>query len=292
MRNLLLHLILAFALAATGYSGDTLTFSKSYGNFQNAVSISTGRGESVFIADAEMNTVFKFSAAGVELARFGGSGFGSYSLNNPVSIDGSNGIEVFISDNLNNRIQKLDYKLNVITAFDFTKYNQTADNSKRIYYPIGVASLSSGDIAVISSSSENKSFIISSFSDINIFLGSNFGFNRLGKPSKIVRGRQLDVWILDKETNEVVNFVSSGLYVKRLKLMTSEKILSIAYFDDHLYFLTQGSLYRYNLIALKYDKVYGFGIDQQVKINDFAILNTSDLLVLTSNNVYVFNLTN
>ncbi len=286
-------LISAFTLSAQLLAGDSLVYSGSFGNFGNAVSISTGRSEFIFISDASTNQVFKYSSKGIELARFGGTGFGSNGLNNPVSIDAGDGLSVYVCDNLNNRIQKLDYKLNYITAFDFNVYNQTADNSKRILYPSGVAFMSSGDLVTLIKSSEYKAAVLNSFSDITVFMGSNFGYDRIGQPAKVVRGMGLDCWILDNDNSEVSNFTTTGSYVRRLsKPSQSENVISIAYFGDNLYLLTMKSIIKYDLKGEKYSDIFPYAIDGLGKINDFALLNNSTFLILTSNSVLQYNLSN
>lgn len=289
--TLILIAVLVISVSQFAFA-DSLDYSNTFGSFQNAVSISTGRNEFIFISDAQTNQVFKYSSKGIELAKFGGTGFGLNGLNNPVSIDAGDGLDVFVCDNLNNRIQKLDYKLNYITGFDFNVYNQTADNSKRILYPSGVAFLSSGDIVTLIKSSEYKGAVISSFSDIAVFIGSNFGYDRIGQPGKVVRGKGLDCWILDNENSEVANFTSSGSYLKRLsKLYENDKVISITYFDDKLYILTMKNIIKYDLKAEKYADMFPYSIDGLEKINDFALLNNSTFLILTSKNILQYNLT-
>lgn len=268
---------------------DSLIYSKTYGKFQNAVSISTGRGEFVFVCDAATSQVFKFSVGGVEMAKFGGTGFGANELSSPLSIDAGNGLDLFICDNQNNRIQRLDYKLNFIAGYDFNQYNTTADNSKKIYFPTGIAALSTGDIAVITGSSDFKGVIITQFSDINTYFGSNFGFDRIAKPKKIVRGSSLDVWILDQENTDVINFSGTGQFIKKLTHIDDD-IISITFFDDKLYLLGTREILIYDLKLSKYIAFFHYSIDPLDKINDFACLNNTTILLLNNKRVYEYNL--
>jgi len=286
-----IFIVFTFFLTAHAFAGDSLTYTGSFGKFENAVSISVGRSEFIFVSDAATNQVFKYSTKGIELAKFGGTGFGTNGLNNPVSIDAGDGLNLYICDNLNNRIQKLDYKLNYITGFDFNVYNQTADNSKRILYPSGVAFVSSGDVITLIKSSEYKGAVINSFSDISVFIGSNFGYDRIGQPGKVVRGKSLDCWILDNENSEVANFTTTGSYVKRLqKPSESDKVISIAYYNDNLYMLTMKNVIKYDLKSEKYADIFPYAIDGLGKISDFALLNDTTFLILTANTVIQYNL--
>lgn len=294
MKTLLQNIIIVavIILSINNSFSDTLTFSKSYGNFQNAVSVSPGRGEFVFICDAAANLVYKYSNEGKELAKFGGMGFGQNEFNYPVSIDAGDGLNLYICDNQNNRIQKLDYKLNFIAGYDFNQYNTTADNSKKILYPNGIAVLSSGDLAVTVTGSDFKAAVITTFSDISIYMGSSFSFDRIGNAKKIVRGKELDLWILDTETNEIVNFSTSGQFLKRLKTLDNSIIQNITFYNDNLYLLTNGTILKYDLKANKFDRKFSYGLDEFKKINDFAFLNNSTVLLLSDKKIYQYNLLN
>ncbi|KXK55211.1 MAG: hypothetical protein UZ05_CHB002000646 [Chlorobi bacterium OLB5] len=110
----------------------------SFGKFQNAVSITTAREEYIFVSDLDANVIYKFSRSGSKLAAFGGAGLGQNELNQPYSIDASNGLDVLVADYQNNRIKRLDINLNFILQFDFNSYNLTAESSKKIYNPPGL----------------------------------------------------------------------------------------------------------------------------------------------------------
>src|SRR5260221_6895516 len=63
---------------------DSLQFISGFGSFQNATSVSSSRGEFIFVTDGQSNKIYKYSKSGTLLVSFCGTGFGSDQLNNSV----------------------------------------------------------------------------------------------------------------------------------------------------------------------------------------------------------------
>jgi hypothetical protein len=206
-------LFLVFPILET----DSLTLITSFGDFQAASSVSTSRDEFIFVADIQANKIYKYSENGDLLAEFGGSGFGENELNMPASIDASNGLDIFVCDYQNNRIQRYDIKLNYIATFNFNIYNLTADNSQKIYYPFGIAFLNSSEIFVLADASAYKIAKLKSLEEVSLLFGSStLGYEKVLNPQKIIRGTNLDIWVLDKDADAVLNFDNFGTYVKKI----------------------------------------------------------------------------
>ncbi|MCX7878986.1 MAG: hypothetical protein N2510_10170, partial [Ignavibacteria bacterium] len=125
---------------------DTLIHLGNFGTFQNAVSVSCGREEFVFVSDLSSNLIYKFDFSGKLLSSFGGTGLGENELNQPYSIDATNGLDVIVADCRNNQLKRLDYNLRFIQLFSFNIYNLTAEPSSKIYNPVSVSVLSTGEI--------------------------------------------------------------------------------------------------------------------------------------------------
>ncbi|MEO8514990.1 MAG: hypothetical protein ABI543_15640, partial [Ignavibacteria bacterium] len=227
---------------------DSLQFIGNIGKFQNAVSISTAREEFIFVSDIQSNKIYKLTTGGLEVASFGGSGLGQNELNQPYSIDASNGLDVIIADYQNNRIKRLDINLNYILSFDFNSYNLSAESDKKIYNPRSVLTISSGEVFVICDATNYEAAKINDYSEISVVFGSNsIGYDKLDDPVKIVKGNQLDLWILDKKTNDLVNFNNFGVFVKKISNRENNPIISIAYFNENLFILHPNGLIIYDL---------------------------------------------
>lgn len=264
----------------------------SFGKFQNAVSITTAREEYIFVSDLDANAIYKFSRSGSKLAAFGGAGLGQNELNQPYSIDATNGLDVLVADYQNNRIKRLDINLNFILQFDFNSYNLTAESSKKIYNPSGVMTLSTGEVYVICDAANYKAAKINDYSDVSIVFGSaNLGIEKIENPSKIIKGSQLDMWILDKNTGDLVNFNNFGVYQRRLANTDKKNpVISIANFNDNLFILHSTGVTVYDLKRGKYSRFCYIPLIKN--LTDIAVIDKSTVLLLSKDSVHVLGIPN
>lgn len=264
------------------FQPDSLIYKESIGEFKDAAAVSVSRDEFIFVTDIQTNKIYKYSAAGKLLNTFGGTGFDQNTLNQPAAIDASNGLDVFVCDYQNNRIQRYDINLNFIGTFSLNSYNLTAESSGKIYYPHGIAFLNTSEIFILADATNYKAAKLKSLDEVsNLFANSNNSLERLINPSKIVRGANLDVWILDKESDEIVNFDNYGTYVKRLKNPDKDPIISISYNGDNLYILKKNSITVYNLKQSKYTAYYLYDGSNFGNIKDLAVINKNNVLILS-----------
>ncbi len=271
---------------------DSLVYAGSFGSFQSAASVSCSREEYIFVSDSRSNLIYKFSEIGEMLIQFGGPGFGSDELNMPLSIDGSNGLDIFVCDYLNNRIQRYDMKLNYIASFDFDTYNLTADNSFKIYYPYAIAFLNTSEIFVLADATTYKVAKLKSFDEVSLLFGSgDLGYKKVSNPQKIIRGASLDVWILDSDEDAVLNFDNYGTFVRKISNSGKNPFISIAYYKNNLYILTGRSLIIYDLRSNKYSDYLDYSIPGPADIKDISVLKEKTILILSSREVhkYVIN---
>ena len=280
-----------FILAISFFPPDSLYFIDSFGKFQSAQAISASREEFFFVTDIQTNQIHKFDSKGKELLTFGGSGFSNDELNIPMAIDASNGLDVYVCDYQNNRIQRYDISLNFIATFNFNTYNLIADNSRKIYYPYGIAFLNTSEIFVLADASTYKVVKLKSLDEVSLLFGSNSAeYEKITNPKKVVRGANLDVWILDKEEDAVFNYDNYGTFVKKLKNPDTSPIISIAYYKNNLYILNNKSLIMYDLKKEQYGKYHNFHINKTDVIKDLTAFKDDVVLILTTGKVYKYSL--
>jgi hypothetical protein len=268
---------------------DSLIYKESFGEFKNAAAISSSRDEFVFVTDIQTNKIYKYTINGKFLSGFGGTGFDDNSLNKPSGIDASNGLDVFVCDYQNNRIQRYDIKLNLIGSFNLNTYNLTAESSGKIYYPYGIAFLNSSEIFILADASNYKAAKLKALEEVTeLFANMNISLERLISPVKIIRGGNLDVWILDGENSDIVNFDNYGTFVKRLKNPENDTIISITFYDDNLYILKKNSVSVYNVKENKYKRYYNFDGISLKNIKDMSVLNKNNVLILTDKVIHKY----
>jgi len=286
-------LIYAFLfLLLTIFPPDSLNFVDSFGKFQRASAVSTSREEFIFVTDNQTNQIHKYSENGKELIVFGGSGFGNDQLNMPMAIDATNGLDVYVCDYQNNRIQRYDIKLNFIASFNFNTYNLTSDNSQKIYYPYGIAFLNTSEIFILADASTYKVVKLKALDEVSLLFGSSStGFEKIVDPGKVVRGANLDVWILDKSVDALLDFDNYGTFVKKIQNPETNPIISMAYYKNNLYILNSRSLIIYDLKANKFSNYYGYPISGKDLV-DIAVLKEDTVLLLAKDQVYKFTINN
>jgi hypothetical protein len=285
-------LLYAFLLLAISLlPPDSLNFVNSFGKFHSAQAISTSREEFIFVTDIQTNQIHKFNSEGKEILTFGGSGFSNNELNIPMAIDASNGLDVYVCDYQNNRIQRYDLLLNFIATFNFNTYNLTADNSRKIYYPYGIAFLNTSEIFVLADASTYKVVKLKSLDEVSLLFGSNSAeYQKILNPQKVVRGANLDVWILDKDADALLNYDNYGTFVQKLENPETSPIISMAYYKNNLYILNSKSLIIYDLKKDQYGGYYSYKIKSSDDIMDIAAFKEDTVLILTTGKVYKYSL--
>lgn len=278
-------------LALSIFPSDSLNFIDSFGKFQSAQAISASREEFIFVTDIQTNQIHKFNAKGKGILTFGGPGFSNNELNVPMAIDASNGLDVYVCDYQNNRIQRYDLLLNFIATFNFNTYDLTADNSRKIYYPYGIAFLNTSEIFVLADASTYKVVKLRSLDEVSLLFGSNSAeYEKIINPQKVVRGANLDVWILDKDADALLNYDNYGTFVRKLKNPETSPIISMAYYKNNLYILTSRSLIIYDLEKDQYGKYYSYYIKNSKDIMDVTAFKEDIVLILTTGKVYRYSL--
>lgn len=280
--------ILFFILKLTSLS-DTLIMVGNYGTFENAVSVSSGREEFIFVSDISLNQIYKFNREGKLLANFGGTGMGENELNEPYSVDATNGLDVLVTDFRNNQLKRLDYDLRFIQLFNFNLYNLMADFSSKIYNPRSVCVIQTGEIFLLCDAGLYKAAKIVNYLEIPvIFASSVAGKGKVQKPSKIVPGVQLDVWILDLFSGDILNYSNSGVFLKSIKNRENYIPISFTSAGNYIYILYNGYVLVYNMKNNSYVQKLSFQHIDELK--DISILKYENLILLSKSTLYLYNI--
>lgn len=163
------------------------------------------------ILDGEKNTVRLVSKENKSIAEIGGSGWGDDQFDKPAGVWARNGIDIFIADYGNHRIQRFDRNLAFISSFS-TRERTNPD--ERFGYPTDVAISRLGDLFICDS--ENLRILkVNGFSKIEkIFGGFDAGKGRLKKPGQIEIGPSDKLYVQDG--SEVIVFDNFGNYIRTL----------------------------------------------------------------------------
>jgi len=188
------------------------TWNKSVSDIdiKNALGISAGPDGSVYIADTGNNRIIKLSSKGLFEKEQGGFGWGAGQFDNPVSICGRNGLDVFVADYFNNRIERFDKDLNYIAELS---PDEEWDENFQFGFPLGVDISSQGELFCIDG--ENKrilKFDVMGNPQIE-FGGFSAGEGRLKNPCSIFVSDRGRVYVSDKDLSIVRVFDAHGNFL-------------------------------------------------------------------------------
>ncbi len=167
----------------------------SFGNFRNPKGISIDPSGIIYVADTGRNLLIRFNSSGDSTGEVGGYGWGDFQFDQPYDVCATNGIEIYVADYNNNRIERFDRTLaNVATLY--TK--DSDDESTQFGYPYGVAVSRLGDLFVCDD--ENIRIMkINTFSTVErTFGGYGEGAGSLTMPRQIAIGPHDEIFVSDK----------------------------------------------------------------------------------------------
>jgi hypothetical protein len=148
----------------------------------------------VYILDAPSATLRVLNADFSLAAVIGGPGWEDGRFDHPAAVWARNGLDIFVADYGNHRIQRFDRQLAFVSSFS----TRESDNSEeRFGYPRDVALSRLGDLFVVDG--ENQRIVkIGGLSRVELtFGGFDAGTGKLNQPSRIAMGPADRIYVLD-----------------------------------------------------------------------------------------------
>ena len=178
------------------------------GSFGNAVAFAVDPDDNVYVLDAATSELLKVSVAGRMLAKVGGYGWTQDEFDQPHDVIAPNGLDVYVADEGNHRIQHFDRNLNFVSSFS-TRDDPDAETP--FGYPKSAALSRSGKLFI--TDGENKRVLRTGASDeVEGILGDvRAGKGMLRAPGR-VRVRESDkVYVADGDAIVVFDFFGNYL---------------------------------------------------------------------------------
>lgn len=207
--------IIAFLLSAgTSFCEtppDTLLVEvQTVGTFQQASRLTTNPQGWVYVSDAARNLVVLFKGDQTKEVSVGGYGWTSTTFDKPTGF-ATDGLNLYVSDYGNHRLQRFDGNLNFISSFS-TRDTPVAE--ARFGYPLGVALSRLGDLFVL----DGENLRVVKFAG-NARFERSFGDiddqrSRLRQPRKILVGENDHVYVLEPDC--LLEFDYFGHYVRTI----------------------------------------------------------------------------
>jgi len=204
-------LLCAVAGTLSPSTSDTLlTELRSAGSFQHAFRLTLDPQGGVYIADVELHQINHLTDDRSSAPSVGGFGWEAATFDRPAGL-ATDGLNLFVADEGNHRIQRFDRSLNFVSSFST---RDTSVAAARIGYPRGVALSRAGELYVL----DGENLRVAKFRPTMQFDRSFGGIDdrraRLRKPLKILVGSDDHVYVL--EPDRLVEFDMFGHFVRTI----------------------------------------------------------------------------
>ena len=179
--------------------------------FQRARALSIDPHGNVYVVDGGASRIVKLSPEAELLETAGGYGWTDQAFDQPADIVAPNGLDVYVADYGNHRIQRLDRNLNFVSSFS-RRDDETA--VVQFGYPRGVAQDRFG--AIFITDGENKRIVkLNPSGAVELVFGDlAAGEGRLESPSRVRVSSDDRVYVQD--LNRIVMFDIFGNYLGTL----------------------------------------------------------------------------
>jgi DNA-binding beta-propeller fold protein YncE len=166
----------------------------------------------LYIADTGNNRILKCSQRGELRREAGGFGFDKQQFDRPVDVWAGNGLDVFVVDYNNQRLERYDKDLNYISSY----YSDELQNeSLQFGYPAAVGLSANGEI-FLADNEFNRVLRIDSFGKPKSSFGDfNWGEGRLARPAKILIDANRKIFVSDSTADEIAEYDYYGNFLQR-----------------------------------------------------------------------------
>jgi hypothetical protein len=259
----------------------------SIGSFQHATRIVAGTPGTLYVLDANTNTLSLFTSTQDSPKIIGGFGWSSSSFDKPTGV-ATDGVNVYVSDYGNHRIQRFDRDLNYISSLST---RDTSDAAARFGYPLDIAISEFGDLFVL----DGENLRVMKFSSTRFFECSfgdiNSGEGKLSNPTKLVVTTSR-IFVVERTRIAVFDYFGNYLgsigkgVVSDLNGFTLLANGCLAVSNDTIWWLSREGVVQKSL-PLSFI-ISGESID---KMQDVACMG-SRLFILSPHRIHVFKMSN
>ena len=278
-------------IAAFQWSGDyhfipssQEELSSPLGNFKHAVSFSIDPSGNFYVLDAEINELLKLSRRGELLQSSGGYGWSQIAFDHPTDVIAPNGLDVYVADEGNHRIQHFDRNLNYVSSL---RFRDNEDVSQRFGYPRSVAVSRLGDLFLTDGENIRIVKIINNNTFDRAFGGQGGGEGQLQNPSR-VRVSTTDL-VYVQDGNVVKVFDIFGNYVRTIGAGIFSHLKTFTIDQKHIYVMDScivRMLNEHGAVEDTVSTVLGNDQNENCDAVDIAVEGTA-LFILSSRHIFV-----
>lgn len=254
--------------------------------FKNAVSVTNDGKGFIYVLDNETNEVIKFDDKLNEVKRIGKKGWNNGEFDSPTYIDGSSGLDIYITDGVNYRIQRFDLNLSFISSL-VTNTN-TFDDKLKFNTPLASIVLNMNALFVIDGENKRIVYYPDGITPITYFGGFQSAQKPLINPVKLLKDGYNCIYVFDRKANSIFIYDNFGNYVKSIEYNT---IKSVSIFNNIIYIFAGSELLMYDIRKNAYfDKITLPKEISDINITDMLIYSEKNILFLEKNKLSFFTI--
>jgi hypothetical protein len=181
-----LLLVLTFLGSAARTSGQVLRL--------RATQCDVDIAGNLYVLDSDRNTLLLYDKSGVVQQAVGGSGWLDGQFDRPSAVWARNGIDVFVADYGNHRIERFDRSLSFVSSLST---RESSNPDERFGYPTDIALSRMGELFICDSENGRIVKVDRANRVERTFGGFGAGRGRLNAPTRIEVGPKDAVYVLD-----------------------------------------------------------------------------------------------
>ena len=213
--KIFLILFLIFTPTRAQNQKSTWVVNREIKHFKNAISISGNNSNEIFVLDDGNEMLYKFSGEGELLDSVGGKGWSELNFNGAKDVSATFPLSIFITEENNRRIQKLDRNFSLSTIINY-EVAKREDESK--FKPIASTLSNQGELFVIEADYPSLLKFNANDNFEKEIAGKNIHSQLLQIPIDIVYLENETIAVL--EENKIFIFDRLGNLLRKLKLKT------------------------------------------------------------------------
>jgi len=213
-----------------------------FGNFTQARSVSIDPQGNIYVADAGANKIQKYDPDGNFITEIGGYGWGQLEFDQPYDVCASTGLDIFVADYGNHRIQRFNRKLEYVA----TLYTRDAsDELQRFGYPGGVTVTRFGDL-LLCDRENHRILKVSEFNRVERSIGGiDAGKGRLVDPRQVEVGLEDNIYVLER--GRIVVFDNFGNYIRIIGSDTLHAASGFAVYQSTIFVADSNNVLEFSL---------------------------------------------
>lgn len=211
--NLLCGTSQAQSRVSVKFLGTIIGDSASTIRLSHPLGMSIDLEDNIYLADTGNHRVLKCDVRGKLLREVGGFGFGPQQSDRPADVWAANGLDVFVADYNNRRVQRYDKDLNFISSY---ASDENLEASLQFGYPAALALSAQGEL-FLADHEYNRMLRFDSFGVPKASFGDfNWGEGGLERPAKIFISRRNEVWVSDSSRRTIHFYDMFGNFLRRI----------------------------------------------------------------------------